>query len=233
MPTELALEHGLTGLIISAVAAYLLGSIPFGLIITRMAGAGDIRAIGSGNIGATNVLRTGRKGLAAATLVLDAGKGAAAVLLAMFLFYAIGVDLDGAIAAADGDVDHADISLSASAAVVAGLFVVIGHMFPVWLGFRGGKGVATGLGAFIALSPVTGPACVVIWLLINLISRYSSVAALVTFLVAPFLFFYLGPAIAAPMALAVMVLVWIRHWQNIRRLIRGEETRITIGGGTR
>ncbi|MGF1626784.1 MAG: glycerol-3-phosphate 1-O-acyltransferase PlsY [Alphaproteobacteria bacterium] len=233
MPTQIALDHGLTGLLISAGVAYLLGSIPFGLILTRMAGAGDLRAVGSGNIGATNVLRTGHKGLAAATLVLDAGKGAAAVLLAMFLLYAIGVDLEGAVAAAGGDVELADVSLSASAAVVAALFAVLGHMFPVWIGFRGGKGVATGLGCYLALSPVTGPACLVVWLLGALISRYSSVGALLTFLAAPFLFYLLGPMIAAPMALVIMVLVWIRHWENIRRLVRGEESRINLGGGTR
>ena len=229
MPAQLAIDHGLTGLIISAVAAYLLGSIPFGLILTRMAGLGDIRAIGSGNIGTTNVLRTGRKSLALATLLLDGGKGAAAVLMAMYLFYAIGVDLDGAIAAAEGDVELADIVLSASAAVVATLFAVLGHMFPVWLGFKGGKGVATGFGCFLALSPVTGPLLLLVWLLIALISRYSSAAALTAYLTAPFLFYLLGPPFAAPVALLVMVLVWAKHWENIRRLVRGEESRINLG----
>jgi len=228
MPTQLAIDHGLTGLLISAAAAYLLGSIPFGLIVTQMAGLGDIRTIGSGNIGTTNVLRTGRKGLAALTLLLDAGKGTAAVLLAAYLLYAIDVDLDGAIAAADGNVEFADISLSISAAMVAALFAVLGHMFPVWLRFRGGKGVATGLGCYLALSPLVGFASLVVWLLGALISRYSSVGALITFLAAPFLFYLLGPAVAAPMAVVVMVLVWVRHHQNIRRLIRGQESRIRL-----
>ena len=233
MPTQIAIDHGLTGLLISAGVAYLLGSIPFGLIVTRLAGAGDLRAIGSGNIGATNVLRTGRKGLALATLLLDAGKGAAAVLLAMFLLYAIGVDIEGAVAAAGGDVELADVSLSISAAIVAALFAVLGHMFPIWLGFRGGKGVATGLGCFLALSPLVGMACLAVWLLGALISRYSSVGALLAFLVAPFLFYLFTTPHAVLMALVVMVLVWIRHWENIRRLARGEESRINLGGSPR
>lgn len=232
MPTQLAIDHGLTGLIVSAIVAYLLGSIPFGLLLTRAMGLGDIRKVGSGNIGATNVLRTGNKALAAAVLLLDAGKGVAAVLLAGYVLYAIGADMDAAIAAADGDAELADISLSISAAIVAVLFAVLGHMFPLWLRFRGGKGVATGLGCFLALAPLVGMACLVVWLLGALISRHSSVGALLTFLAAPFLFYLLGPEIAAPMALVVMVLVWIRHHENIRRLIRGEETRIRLGGGS-
>ena len=231
MPSQLAIDYGMTGLLLSAAAAFLLGSVPFGLILTRLAGLGDIRAIGSGNIGSTNVLRTGRKDLAAATLLLDAGKGACAVLLAVYVFYAIGADLSAATAdpAAEGDAAYAEISLSASAGGAAALFAVLGHMFPPWLRFAGGKGVATGLGAYVALSPVTGPACLVLWLLIALVSRYSSVAALITFLAAPFLFFALGPAFHVQVTLIIMVLVWAKHWLNIVRLTRGQESRINLG----
>ena len=232
MPSQLAIDFGLTGLLISAAVGFLLGSIPFGLILTRMAGLGDIRNIGSGNIGSTNVLRTGNKGLAAATLLLDAGKGVCAVLLAMYLLYSIGADLQAAAAdpTAEGELAFADISLSASAGGVAALFTVLGHMFPPWLGFVGGKGVATGLGVYVALSPVTGPACLVLWLLIALVSRYSSVAALVTFLAAPFLFFALGPAFHVQLALILTVLVWAKHWRNILLLGRGKESKINLGG---
>lgn len=248
MLSQLAIEHGMTGLLVSAVAAYLLGSIPFGLLLTHAAGLGDIRAIGSGNIGTTNVLRTGRKGLAAATLLLDAGKGAAAVVLAMTVLYTIGADLEAAITAiaaelatlvesgvtADdlpGAATYADTVLSANAAAVAGLFAVLGHMFPVWLGFRGGKGAATGFGVYLAISLyVVGPLCLLLWLLIALISRYASAASLISFLAAPFLFYLLGPAFFAGMALIITVLVWIKHRENIVRLVRGQESRINLGG---
>jgi glycerol-3-phosphate acyltransferase PlsY len=185
----------------AAILAYLLGSIPFGLLLTRMAGLGDIRAIGSGNIGATNVLRTGRRGLAAATLVLDAAKGAAAVLLAGRLF-------------------------GAAAMPVAAVFAVIGHCAPVWLRFRGGKGVATGLGAMAGLAwPVCIVACLV-WLAGMALTRMSSASALAAFVVAPIVALRFAAAPASLALLLIALLVIARHHANIRRLLAGTEPRV-------
>lgn len=191
-----------------AAAGYLLGSIPFGLILTRLGGAGDVRAIGSGNIGATNVLRTGRKDLAFATLLLDAGKGIAAVLIARALF---GTEV---------------------AVAIAGGAAFLGHLFPVWLGFRGGKGVATFYGvAFAAAWPV-GLVAAVVWLAVALLFRISSLAALVAALAAPVAAALLGtPAPLLVLFAAMAGLIWLRHLPNIRRLLKGEEPR--IGGAGR
>lgn len=179
---------------------YLLGSIPFGLLLTRAAGLGDIRKVGSGNIGATNVLRTGRKGLAAATLLLDALKGVAAVLIA---------DQVGQLAA-----------------VGAAAGAVLGHMFPVWLSFKGGKGMATALGVMWGLSwPVGAIACAG-WLLCAAIFRYSSLASLLSVVIAaPAAWLLTDPRAATLLALLVP-LVWVRHHENIARLIKGTEPRI-------
>jgi len=186
--------------IVVALGAYLLGSIPFGLLLTRAAGLGDIRAIGSGNIGATNVLRTGKKGLAAATLLLDGGKGAVAVLLA-----------------AEQGRDFA---------ALASILVVAGHLFPVWLKFKGGKGVATALGVWLALAPFIGLACCAIWLLTAAIFRFSSLAALTALGLAPVLaFWFYGPMIGG-VGLLLALAVFFRHDENIRRLIKGEEPKI-------
>ena len=185
----------------SVLLGYLLGSIPFGLLLTRAAGLGDIRAIGSGNIGATNVLRTGNKGLAAATLLLDAAKGAVAVLLA------------GWFAGHDG-------------VMWAGIGAVLGHAFPVWLGFRGGKTVATSYGVLIAAAWPVGIAAGAVWLAMAAIFRLSSLAALVSFAVAPIFAFLLADAAVVKVALAIAVLVFVRHHTNIRRLLAGSEPRI-------
>ena len=184
----------------AAVFGYLLGSIPFGLLLTRLAGLGDIRQIGSGNIGATNVLRTGRKALAALTLLLDVGKGAAAVLLAGRM----GPDM----------------------AVLAGAGAVVGHLFPIWLRFRGGKGVATGLGVLLAAAWPAGLATCATWLVIALLFRYSSLAALASFLLAPLYAWQLADPQQAQLAGFIALLVWLRHLANIRRLLRGEEAKI-------
>jgi glycerol-3-phosphate acyltransferase PlsY len=180
---------------------YLLGSIPFGLLLTRAAGLGDIRRIGSGNIGATNVLRTGNKALAAATLLLDAIKGAAAVLLAAWL----------------GGRD---------AGLWAGFAAVLGHAFPVWLGFKGGKAVATSYGVLIAAAWPVGIAAGAVWLIVAGLGRISSLASLVSFALAPILAWALADAALVKLALAIAVLVFARHHANIRRLLAGTEARI-------
>jgi glycerol-3-phosphate acyltransferase PlsY len=189
-----------------AVGGYLLGSIPFGLIATRLGGAGDIRKVGSGNIGATNVLRTGRRDLAAITLIGDAGKGVVAVLLARWLF---GED----------------------AAALAGGAAFLGHLFPVWLKFRGGKGVATFFGVLIALAPLAGLLAGATWIAMAAIFRLSSLAALTAAALAPLYMFLLNQTPESKLWLAAFmaVLIFIRHIENIRRLLKGEEPR--IGGG--
>lgn len=194
--------------------AYLLGSIPFGVILTKLAGAGDLRQIGSGNIGATNVLRTGNKLLALLTFLLDLGKGAGAIAVAGIY----GPDF----------------------CVIAALMVVLGHMFPVWLLFRGGKGVATAFGAILGLSWPIGLACMAIWLVMALLFRISSLSALVAVPAAPILLsltLSMQRSGDVPMWLPgepqfvwvlwpIAVIVVLRHWQNIRRLLAGKEPRI-------
>jgi acyl phosphate:glycerol-3-phosphate acyltransferase len=181
---------------------YLLGSIPFGLLLTRISGLGDIRGIGSGNIGATNVLRTGRKGLAAATLVLDGLKGAAAVLIAQALLH----DQDTAL--------------------LAGLAAVLGHLFPIWLRFKGGKGVATGLGVLVAAAWPIGAAACAVWLLVAGLARVSSLASLAAFSFAPFAALVLEEFGVVKLSFTIAVLVFVRHQANIRRLLAGTEPRI-------
>ncbi|MGF1543377.1 MAG: glycerol-3-phosphate 1-O-acyltransferase PlsY [Parvularculaceae bacterium] len=183
----------------AVVFGYLLGSIPFGLVITRFAGLGDIRAIGSGNIGATNVLRTGRKDLALATLVLDGGKGAIAVVAAS----AVGLSAEFAGAAA-----------------------FLGHCFPVWLRFKGGKGVATFLGTLIALWPPAGVVACAVWLAVARVFRFSSLAALVAASAAPFVLFAMGRPGTALAAAFMTAIIFVRHRSNVDRLIRGAEPKI-------
>ncbi len=188
-------------LILWAVIGYLLGSIPFGIVITRMLGLGDLRQIGSGNIGATNVLRTGNKPAALATLLLDSGKGAIAVLLARAL-------------AGDG------------AALIAGAAVFLGHLYPVWLSFKGGKGVATFLGTLLALDWRLGLGACAIWLATALVTRISSLSALVAAALSPLVAFWLdGPRLALVVAF-MAVLIFIRHRANIARIRTGTEPRI-------
>jgi len=182
------------------IAAYILGSIPFGLLITRLAGLGDIRNIGSGNIGATNVLRTGNKFLAALTLILDGGKGAAAVLIAAQI----------------------DPSTIAPVAVLS----VLGHLFPVWLGFRGGKGMATTLGALLALSWPVGLLCCGVWLLCATLFRYSSLSSLASVTLSPVFAYFLTSQPIVIAAAIIAALVIFRHKDNIQRLMAGEESKI-------
>lgn len=198
----------MTSFILAAVIAYLLGSIPFGLVLTRAAGLGDIRKIGSGNIGATNVLRTGNKPLAAATLVLDALKGTVAVLIARYFW---GED----------------------AALLAGIFAFLGHCFPVWLGFRGGKGVAVMIGVLLGLCWPVGLIFCAVWLVIAFAQKYSSLSALTAAVTAP-IFAYVaglldwtadGGKLAAVAAVLALILI-IKHRANIQRLIAGTEPKI-------
>jgi len=194
-------------LALAFIGSYLLGSIPFGLVLTRLAGYGDIRRIGSGNIGATNVLRTGNKGLALAVLLCDSGKGALAVLLAW--------------------------PAGERAALAAALGAVVGHLFPVWLHFRGGKGVATTLGTLLALALPVGAIACATWLVTALIFRISSLAALAAMVAA------LGGSLAfrtpllALVVLVIAALVWAKHAANIRRLLAGTEPRISFSGRER
>jgi len=183
---------------------YLLGSVPFGVIATRLGGAGDVRKIGSGNIGATNVLRTGRRDLALITLVGDGGKGAAAVGLAWWLCG------------------------SAEAAAIAGGAAFLGHLFPVWLGFKGGKGVSTFLGTMIAIAWPAGLLAGATWIVVAFVFRFSSLAALTAVALTPIFVFLTGQTPEAKLWLAVFmaVLIYIRHHENIGRLLRGEEPRI-------
>jgi acyl phosphate:glycerol-3-phosphate acyltransferase len=204
MPQPMGDWSYLWPLALGAVLAYLLGSIPFGLVVTRLAGHGDIRRIGSGNIGATNVLRTGSKGLAALTLLLDAGKGAVAVLLAR----QFGPDM----------------------AACAAAFVFLGHLFPVWLRFKGGKGVATSLGILLAYLWPVGLAAAATWLAVALLTRYSSLAALAATVLAPAYAWLVARAFRPTEVVTFLaVLVVLRHHANIRRLITGSESRIRLG----
>ena len=187
-------------LLLTAALAYLLGSVPFGIVMARLFGLGDLRAIGSGNIGATNVLRTGSKPAAALTLIGDAGKGAFAVLLARAL-------------------------LGEDAAQVAGVAAFLGHCFPLYLRFKGGKGVATFLGTLLALSPLVGIAACLTWLATAGAARISSLAALVAAASAPLWALWLRPD-AWVFALALAALIFVRHHANIRRLAAGAEPRI-------
>ena len=186
---------------LAVIVGYLLGSIPFGVLATRMAGLGDVRSIGSGNIGATNVLRTGRRDLAAFTVVGDAGKGAVAVVIASWLW-------------------------GYEAALFAGVAAFLGHIFPVWLGFKGGKGVATYIGILLALNWVIGLVFCAVWLVIAFAQRYSSLAALTAAATAPmFAFSFSGPRLTwATMFLTIML--FITHRENIKRLLKGTESRI-------
>lgn len=189
----------MTDALFPLILGYLLGSVPFGLVITKAAGLGDIRAIGSGNIGATNVLRTGRKDLALATLLLDGGKGAIAVAIAYWLAWR---------------------------PEIAGAAAFLGHCYPVWLKFNGGKGVATFLGTLLALWFPAGIVACATWLAVAGLSKYSSLSALVAAAGAPLVLFAMGKPAFAAAAVVMAALIFIRHKANIRRLLRGEEPRI-------
>ena len=188
---------------VAALVGYLFGSIPWGLLLTRLAGKPDPRTVGSGNIGTTNVLRAGGKGLAAATLVLDAAKGAVPALIMA--------------------------EWSGNAALIAGFFAVLGHNFPIWLKFRGGKGVATTLGVLLAWAWPAGLIALAVWIGVAVLTRYSSLAALVTLVQAPFALWAFAGVPAAVVGGLLTLLGFARHHRNIRNLVRGEESRISLG----
>ena len=196
------MDHWFVILCLSALVGYVFGSIPFGLILTKLAGLGDVREIGSGNIGATNVLRTGKKPLAALTLLADILKGLIPTLFVTAYFELIPYGL------------------------IAGFMALIGHMFPVWLKFKGGKGVATYIGVAFGFFWPSGVCFILSWLVVAFLFRYSSLSALVACLVTPFVSFFLTEEIIATTLFVMSILVLIRHRSNIERLIAGEEDKI-------
>ena len=195
----------MSAVILAAVIGYLLGSIPFGLVLARIAGYGDIRRIGSGSIGATNVLRTGAKGVAAATLALDLLKGTAAVLIGW--------------------------EWGEAAALAAAAAVIVGHMFPIWLGFRGGKGVATALGVLLAIAWPVALGATVLWLATALIFHYSSLAALVAAVASAAIAGFVVDQPRAALIALIAILIVVRHRENIHRLLAGTESRISLRKG--
>lgn len=195
------IETSPASMLLVAMLAYLIGSVPFGVVVAQAFGLGDLRSIGSGNIGATNVLRTGNKLAAFLTLVFDAGKGAVVVLAAQKQF-------------------------AADAAQLAAFFVFFGHLFPIWLGFNGGKGVATFLGIILALNFFAGLLACLTWLVVAVIFRFSSLAALLAAATTPIWLWGQGSGNAVLLAILLATLIWLRHAENIRRLMAGRETKI-------
>ena len=189
------------------IGGYSIGSVPFGLVFTKLSGLGDIRDIGSGNIGATNVLRTGKKGIAAATLLADILKGAFAALVGALF----GPDI----------------------AVVSALGAFLGHLFPVWLKFKGGKGVATAIGIILALSWTSGLIAIIVWLITAILLRYSSLAALFAALVTPFAAWWLSTPQFTELFALISVLIWLKHYSNISRLLTGREAKIGSNSSSR
>lgn len=203
--------------ILSAVGGYLLGSIPFGLVLTRICGLGDIRKIGSGNIGATNVLRTGRKDLALLTVILDASKAGFAAWLAGYLAPQAFCSLFGFIT-----------TVAVVAGLIAGVMGVIGHNFPVWLKFRGGKGVASAFGFIVVTQWQLGVIALCVWLVTAFTTRYSSLSAILAAVFVPFFAFFMSDQVHAAFYSAIALLVLIRHHANIARLIKGTESKISF-----
>ena len=205
-------------LLICAIGGYLAGSIPFGLVLCYLAGYGDIRKIGSGNIGATNVLRTGNKWLALLTVILDAFKAG----LAAYAAHQFSPSLD--IAQFDGQ----PLNLQDLASVVAGTFGVLGHNFPIWLKFKGGKGVASAFGFILMTQPLVALVALGIWLIMAFAFRYSSLSALTAAAAMPVIAYFMCPPIYAVFYSALAVLIIIRHHANIARLLKGQESKISF-----
>lgn len=201
MPDPISWSHAWPYLLAAFAGGYLLGSVPFGLLLSRAAGLGDIRKIGSGNIGATNVLRTGRKDIALATVILDGGKGALAAWIASFW----GPD----------------------ASLVAAFGAILGHCFPIWLGFRGGKGIATALGIMLVVAWPVAAAAAATWLAVAVLSRYSSLSALIATALSPlYAWWLMGDLQLVEFCGLLALLLWVRHHQNIRNLLTGKESKI-------
>jgi glycerol-3-phosphate acyltransferase PlsY len=196
-------------LIASLLGGYLIGSIPFGLILCAAFGYGDIRNIGSGNIGATNVLRTGNKLLAFITLILDIGKGVFAFVIAHVILAQLTIEADHAFLAS-----------------IAAFSAVLGHIFPVWLKFKGGKGVATSVGALLAALPISGGAAILIWFISVAVTKISSLAALSAFLITPAVTYLFYGQTMAIIHVAVSALIWLRHIDNIKRIANGTEPKV-------
>ncbi len=205
-------------LLICAIGGYLAGSIPFGLVLCYLAGYGDIRKIGSGNIGATNVLRTGNKWLALLTVILDAFKAG----LAAYAAYKFSPNLE--IAQFDGE----PLNLKDLASVVAGTFGVLGHNFPIWLKFKGGKGVASAFGFILMTQPLVALIAFGIWIMMAFTFRYSSLSALTAAVAMPFIAYFMCPPIYAVFYSALAILVIVRHHANIGRLLKGQESKISF-----
>lgn len=202
---------------ILCLTAYLFGSIPFGLILTKIFTKTDVRNIGSGNIGATNVLRTGNKKLAALTLLFDVLKGAAACQI----YYFAGLLIQ--------DATDTEIPFKINEALALGLFAIIGHCFPIWLKFKGGKGVATALGVFLTAVPYAGLAACAAWIITAKITKISSLSALIAVGIAPIVTLFMYGAAPAGICALITLLIWIRHKDNIKRLLKGEEPKIGAG----
>jgi glycerol-3-phosphate acyltransferase PlsY len=219
--------------LIFLIAGYIAGSIPFGLILTRLAGYGDIRQIGSGNIGATNVLRTGNKWLALATVILDSGKGAFAVLLSARLLDALSYVFNYQLCfpnshtalTPDGRI-LCDFDITIETLIIVGLGAVLGHCYPVWLKFKGGKGVSTALGTLLAAVPFAGIFACAVWLVMALTRRISSLSALTAMGTAPIIAFIFYGLIPALIVFVIAAIVFFRHKDNILRLLNGTEPRI-------
>ena len=201
--------------ILCALGGYLLGSIPFGLVLTRMCGLGDIRKIGSGNIGATNVLRTGRKDLALLTVILDASKAGLAAFLA-----------EKSASSADIIISGLYTQINIVAGLIAGTCGVLGHNFPIWLKFKGGKGVASTFGFILAMTPQIALLALITWLVVAVVSRYSSLSAITAAVLTPFYAFFLTEPVYSICYTAIALLVLYRHRANIARLLKGEESKI-------
>lgn len=197
-----------TVLIVDFLLGYALGSIPFGLLLTKYAGLGDVRKIGSGNIGATNVLRTGNRGLAAATLACDMLKGTVAVFIASRF------------------VSHEWPITTGLGSVLAGIGAIVGHMYPVWLKFKGGKGVATFLGVLLGIAWQAAIGAALVWIAVAFASRYSSLAALVATAASPIILYFLGYPPVAALFLVMVIFIWWKHSENIHRLLAGNESKI-------
>ncbi len=201
MPDPISWSHAWPYLLAALAGGYLLGSVPFGLLLSRAAGLGDIRKIGSGNIGATNVLRTGRKDIALATVILDGGKGALAAWIASFW----GPD----------------------ASLVAAFGAILGHCFPIWLGFRGGKGIATAFGILLIVAWPVAAAAAATWLLVAVLTRYSSLSALIATALSPlYAWLLMGDLQLVEFCALLAVLLWVLHHRNIRNLLTGKESKI-------